>query len=283
MQPMPQFTNDSILLFDEGIWGELGYGVPNMGANEANYHTTNITLARLVDEIGSHIFNIAHTTDARKPTFPDVGTLKKIDGMITSFRLMVDNRLHRPSQERLQAVHASPTPMPFKLYPCPYFYLPNKHFREWISYGFLAVTELVQHSDNEEMFQIDIRAAQIASRFIRTIHEYLAIEVLRIPAEEVRQKDENGQLIPFNITEQHWQAYQPAEWDTDLEADYVRAPLQTRPAEYDRSILARGIDAPHAMMVARYIDGRSFPGGEFLTTSTNTQTNTSDNNPPAFP
>ncbi len=55
--PTPQFQTDEILWYDNGVWGQAGYAVPNPAGKT---WTNNNVIFTIHDLIGRNLFEMLH-------------------------------------------------------------------------------------------------------------------------------------------------------------------------------------------------------------------------------
>ena len=201
------FRTDRILPYRNGIWEELGFAVPNFGDNA---ETLNQTIWRLTEAMGRNLLATMSHQDARLRTVPTVNTLVRIKKLCDRFRYIVAARVKNENEPFMEAVHATPSPEPFLIFPVPYFKVENPWMREYCGLVLMALSEAMQHTDNSREFDISENFAQTVGQYIRRIYRMVAVELLQIPREQAEQPD-------FVITDEMISNYAPSKWFTATE------------------------------------------------------------------
>ena len=201
------FRTDRILPYRNGVWEELGFAIPNFGDNS---ETLNQTIWRLVESMGRNLLATMSHQDARLRTVPSVNTIVRIKKLCDRFRYLVAARVKRENEPFMEAVHATPSPEPFLIFPVPYFKVENPWMREYCGLVLMALSEAMQHTDNSREFDISEIFASVVGQYIRRVYRMVAIELLQIPREQAEADD-------FVITDEMINAYAPSRWFTTTE------------------------------------------------------------------
>jgi len=229
---MNGFRTDRILPYRNGIWYEMGFAIPNFGDNT---ETLNHTIHRLVNVMGRNLQAIMLHTDARLRVPPTINTVIRIKKLCERARSILAGRAVKEHEPLMEAVHATPSPEEFMIYPTPYFKVANSWMREYAGYALYAISEACQHTDNSREFEITEPFARLIGQYFARIYRLLAIELLNIPEQEVEQPD-------FTISDEHLQSYAPSKVFTSTELIDTPA-VESIPTEDDLRVLTDGIKA----------------------------------------
>src|SRR5437870_2801422 len=102
---MPDFKTDQALWYNSGIWGKLGYAVPNFGddptsLNSAIYYLTSV--------MGRNLSAVMQTADADLRTPPRINTLIRIHKLVVRARGILSGRAVPPGTPEFEATHSAP-------------------------------------------------------------------------------------------------------------------------------------------------------------------------------
>ncbi len=230
------FGSDRVLLYDVDPWNRLGFGVPNFGNNIGTF---SLPIANLVDEIGKIQLHVMTHIDALRDQPPGRNTVERLAKMCARIQSVLANRQKTDSEQRLEPGHATPATEIFMIHPAPYFkseITVNRWLREYNQLCMVALTNMMQHSDNSLALTITEKFAQDIWVYFREIQLRLATELLLIERSIAEAPD-------FKITPAHLDAYAPNTVTVNTEASDVGAPLFGLPTEDDLGPLRRGIPA----------------------------------------
>src|SRR4029077_12502746 len=113
-QPVANFTNDSPLWYNNGVFGALGYAVPNLGEDP---RTLNQGIWALVNVIGRNLSAIMQSPDVDLRTPPKINTLIKVHKLILRARTIIGSRAVQPGTPMLEGPRDVPAPTDFLIYP----------------------------------------------------------------------------------------------------------------------------------------------------------------------
>lgn len=239
---MPVFGTDEPLWYAVGVWGELGYAVPNFGND---FNTINGNIAYLVDAIGRNLSGVMHHSDADLRTPPSINTLQRVHKLILRGRSILSSRAMGPAQPRMEAVHATPAAEDFMIFPVPYFRVRNRWLKEWCGLVLASLSEAMQHTENRVEHDISTAFAGLVGQYLQRILVRLATELLGVPRAEAEKPD-------FAIADAVWATYDPSKFFTSTELiDTNRAPYLI-PTEDDLETLTNGIPASMLVGLQRF-------------------------------
>src|SRR4051812_31986052 len=104
---MPSIKTESVLWYNVGDFGTVGYAVPNWGSNIG---TMNATIRDLVETIGRNLFAFMHHDDADLRVPPSINSLKRIHKLVMRVRSILGSRMVPAGTDNMEAAHASPAP-----------------------------------------------------------------------------------------------------------------------------------------------------------------------------
>lgn len=230
------FGSDRVLLYDVDPWSRLGFGVPNFGNNIGSL---SLPIANLVDEIGKIQLHVMTHVDALRDQPPSRNTVERLAKMCARIQSVLANRQQTDSQIRLEPGHATPAPEVFLIHPCPYFkseVTVNRWLREYNQLCMVALTNMMQHSDNNLALTITEKFAKDIWQYFREIQLRLATELLLIERSAAEAPD-------FRITPALLDVYAPNTVTVNTESSDVGTPIFGLPTEDDLGPLRKGIPA----------------------------------------
>jgi hypothetical protein len=240
------FITDEVLWYNVGLWGTLGYAVPNFAQQSAS---RNSTILQLVQIVGRNLFAIMHMPDAQLRVPPSINVLTAMNALIKRARQILSSRALTPGQPRMVSVHGAPNPRDFTLYPVPYFLVPNAYMSEWCGLILSAIGEACQATENAIPYEISNVFAGQFGQYFQRIYIRLAVELFGV--DPVKASDPAFDLTPM------LSSYNPNAWFTSTEMIDTVPPLNQVPPGNDPrlQVLARGIAASQLLGLS------SWPGG----------------------
>lgn len=208
---MGTFGTDQVLLYNVAPWSELGFGVPNFGDNPA---TQNMPVNRLVNEIGVIQLSIMTHIDAARRQYPSINTIRRLGTILNRIKSVLINRATPATQTRLEPGHGMPSAEFWTLHPVPYFNGPivkNSWLKEYNALTMVALTNMMQHSDNNLALTITAEFAQDVWGYFREMRRLIAGELLGLTS-DVYDTEE------FLFTEEQYKLYNPAQNLVRIEA-----------------------------------------------------------------
>lgn len=249
------FGTDEPLWYNVGTWGQLGYAVPNVGPDP---RTLNWGIAYLVQVIGRNLAAVMQSTDADMRSPPTINTLRKVNALILRARDIVATRAIPPGRNMMEGAHDTPSPQDQLIFPVPYFKVRNAWLKEWCGYTLMALTELIQSTENRRTYDFSTVLGGLVGQYLDRVYQRMAIELLKQDPNVVNPPPSTttGQPgTPFVITEAMLQAYNPAAWFTSTELIDVTPATYDKPTANDLQELTDGIPATKLVGLMKY------PGG----------------------
>ncbi len=201
------FKTDQVQWYNNGVWGELGYAVPNFGNDPT---TTNGTIAYLVDVIGRNLSAIMQHQDASLRVPPSINTITRIHKLVLRARTILAGRDVEPHEFDMESQHVSPTPEDFVIYPVPFFKVRNRWMKEYANYVLTALSEAMQHTENRKTVEISQAFAGQIGKFYHRVYTNMAIELFGV--------ERSVALAPgFVLTDEQLAAYEPSAFFTSTE------------------------------------------------------------------
>ncbi|HEX5442546.1 MAG TPA: hypothetical protein VFW87_01900 [Pirellulales bacterium] len=258
--PPPQITanaflTDEPLWYNNGVWGALGYAVPNIGIDP---RTLNNGIGYLVNVIGRNLFAIMHSVDADLHCPPTINTLLTVKRLVERAAAIIGARAIAPNTKQMTGVHDDPAPRDFLIYPVPYFRVNNAWMQEWCGLVLAALTEAIQHTENRRTFDFSTDFGGLVGQYLSRIYARLAIEFFGDAPANVLQVDanENQILKPgYTIPQALITAYSPGSVFTSTEMIDLAPPTYTRPSAIDLAVLAAGIPATQLVNLQKFPSG----------------------------
>lgn len=205
------FGSDRVLMYDVYPWNQLGFGVPNFGDNIG---TKSQPIWGLVDEVGQvQLFIMSHI-DAQRKQPPSRNTVERIGKVINRVNTILAGRAKDTNEVRLEEGHATAAPEIWNIHPCPFFDGPivrNRWLKEYNRLTMIALTNAMQHSDNNLALTVTSAFARQVWPYFREIKILMGSELLLIPKVDLI-KDE------FLFTTAHYDAYKPENVVVNIEA-----------------------------------------------------------------
>lgn len=195
--PTPQ--TDSLLWYDVGGWRPYGLAIPGFGDDVSSLCDPII---RLADDIGVSLMMIMVSPCARNPEPPKVETLKTIHKLCIRCRDLLAAFSVPDNKVGITSIHAIPSPEVFRVYPVPYFTCPNRWLKTYARLALLALTELMQHTENARPLQFSTRFAGDIGQYIHQIYRSMAIEFFNVPVTTAEAPD-------FTIPDEAFNTYTP--------------------------------------------------------------------------
>lgn len=242
---MPTFKSDQVLWYNVGVWGQLGYAVPNFGDDPA---TLNEGIHYLVDVIGRNLSAIMHHPDVDLRTPPSINTLQRIHKLIMRGRQILSGRDVAPGEPDMESVHTSPAQLEFRAYPVPYFKVRNYWLRQYSGLILNAVSEAMQHTENRKPYEISTRFSGLIGQYLHRVYRLMATELFGVDVEAAKALD-------FTLTDEQIKAYDPGKYFTSTEMIDTVPPIALVPTEDDLVLLTDGIPVSQLVGLSAYPSG----------------------------
>jgi len=228
------FGTDQALWYRNGVWGELGYAVPNFGNDP---WTSNQNIQYLVDVMGQNLFAVMHHVDADLRTPPSINTLTRVHKLVIRARQIISARAVPPGTPDLEPIHVTPTKTAHLIYPVPYFKVRNPHLKQYCGLMLSCLAEAMQHTENAKSIEFSLSFAGTVSQYLQRIYVMMATELFGIdPA--------TAKAANFTLKDTDLAAYDPSKFFTSTEMVDTVPEIATRPREDDLAVLRAGLPAP---------------------------------------
>lgn len=207
VQASANITTDSILWYNVGIYGEIGYAVPNP-SNDIG--SLNPNILDFTDLIGKSLFHIMHHEDIDLVTPPTYNTLLRIHQLVKRARQLVASRTQDYGEAAFEVQHVSPAGEIFKVWPVPFFKVRNKALHRWARYTLYCITELFQHTQNRRTLVTYPEVGARIGGYLNKVYFEMATEYFGKSVDEVK--------VPgFLLTDEDFASYNPAAFFTETE------------------------------------------------------------------
>lgn len=253
---VPRFSSTEVLWWNNGIWGDAGYAMPNPVGKIA---TKNALVHELHTFIGRELFSLLHQPDVRFRRPPNAEWLHSVAKMVKLGRKRMGDVAIGWNDERMgDAKNTTNNAREFLVYPIPFFggRVRNEKAHKWADICLVLLSEIMQHADND--LDADITtflASTVDTQLLRIQYEiatyYLGIDRATASAD--------GFVLPA-ITEA---TYHPDELFTEAEMDDERPPVYWWPTNADLTPI-KGVPASLAFEYAMRwpISGEGFYGDQ---------------------
>ncbi len=242
---MPDFKSDQVLWYNVGVWGELGYAVPNFGDDG---RTQNQTIQYLTSVMGRNLSALMHHPDADLRVPPSINTLTRIHKLILRARTILAGRAVAPGTPDFEAVHVQPGMIEHLIYPVPYFRVRSPHLKEYCGLILNALAEAMQHTENRKPYEISLNFAGLVGSYLQRVYRRMATELFAVASNDAAKPD-------FILTDAVLASYNPAAFFTSTEMIDRVPPIERVPTEDDLSVLTDGIPSSRIVGLARYPSG----------------------------
>lgn len=252
-----RFSTTEIVWWNNGIWGQAGYAIPNDGGKPVTKNDVLWTIHRF---IGRELFNVMHKPDVRFTRPPNADWLHQVAKMVRLGRKrLLDRAVDFNDERRGDAMRNTTSTEEFIVYPVPYFggRIRNYDAKYWCGIMLVALGEMMQHPDNDLDGDITTLLASYVDRQLRRIEFDIATKYLGIPRETAESPDF---VLPDVIDESN---YNPNPLFTEAEMIDERPPVDWWPTANDLSPIA-GIPASVAKAYGMRwpISGEAFYGDQ---------------------
>lgn len=249
------FRSDEIYWYNVGVWGQLGFAVPNFGENRT---TLNNSIAYLVAGMGRNLAAVMVHSDADSRVPPTINTLMRVHKLVTRSRQILAGRAVPSGTLRMEPVHATPAPEDFLMFPCPYFKVRNAWLKEWAGLIFGAIAEACQHTENRNEYEISTDFAGLIGQYLQRVYVRMATELFQVPLA-------NAQKLDFTLGDADFSSYNPAKFFTSTELIDTVPTFGAIPTEDDLAVLLDGIPASKLVGLTFYPGSGPIAGNQSVT------------------
>lgn len=228
---MANTQTDSILWYNVGDFGLMGYAVPNWSDDVA---TNNVTIRELVDLAGQNLSLIMHGDDARLRTPPSMNTIRRIHSLYVRIGTILQGRAKKDSDILFEAVHSTPALEVFRVYPVPYFKVRSPWLKRWCELVLRCIGEMMQHSENTRPDEITIRFAETVGKYMARIYINMATELFGVARADAEKPG-------FVLSNEQLGSYNPSAFVTSTERIDTVAPMREILTEDSLTVIRSGI------------------------------------------
>ena len=239
------FKTNQALWYNVGVWGKLGYAVPNFGLGA---RTENQTIHYLVTMMGRNLSAIMHHQDADLRVPPSINTLTRVHKLIVRARSVLAGRAVPPGTPDFEAIHVQPGTLEQLIFPVPYFRVRNGFLREYCGLVLNCIAEACQHTENRKPYEISLNFAGLVGAYLSRVYRRMATELFQVSAEESAKPD-------FTLTAEMLASYNPAVFFTSTEMIDLTPPISEVPSDLDLRVLTDGIPATQLVGLCKYPSG----------------------------
>lgn len=248
---MPDFKSDQVLWYNVGVWGELGYAVPNFGDDP---RTQNQTIQYLTAVMGRNLSAVMHHPDADLRVPPSINTLTRIHKLIVRARSILAGRAVPSGTPDFEAVHVQPGMVEHLIFPVPYFKVRSPFLKEYCGLLLNGLSEAMQHTENRKPYEISVNFSGLIGAYLQRIYRRMATELFGVSTADASKLD-------FTLTDAMLAAYNPSAYFTSTELIDRVPPIENVATEDDLSVLTDGIPASQLVGLARYPSGAAADSG----------------------
>lgn len=228
---MPSTANDSILFYNVGDFGTMGYAVPNWSDDIA---TNNVTIRELVDLVGQNLSLVMHGDDARLRTPPSMNTILRVHALYVRIGSILQGRARKDSDVLFESQHSTPALEVFRVYPVPYFRVRSPWLKRWCELVLRCIGEMMQHSENSRPDEITIHFAETVGKYMARIYINMATELFGVTRAEAEKPG-------FLLSDEQLKSYNPSAFVTSTERIDTVAPMREILTEDSMFTIRNGI------------------------------------------
>lgn len=207
VQAVENVKSDAILWYDVGVFGKLGYGVPNPSDDLGSLNPNIVDLTNL---IGRNLFMMMHHEDIDLSVPPSINTLERIHQLYVRAGRVLTGRAIPHGEQRMETQHVTPAGEIFRVYPVPYFKVRNVYMKRWAGWILSLLSECYQHTENRLTVEITVDFAAMVGQYLGRVYRNMAVEMFGKTREEVAARE-------FLLTEEDFRTYNPNQWFTPQE------------------------------------------------------------------
>ena len=222
------FSGSPIWWWNNGIWGDAGYAIPNDGGKPSS---GNETVVGIHSFIGAELFGLMHEPDVYMSRPFNAFWLKDLNRLLElGIKRLGDAAVGWTDRRQGDSPHATNTTQSFIVYPVPYFggRVRQQDAKRWCGWVLQGLGELMQHSDNAYNDDITDFGASYAQGFLNRVRKDMAMKYLGATREQV---EDPAYVVPENAFDAG--VYDPAKLRTRRELTQERGPQQWRPQTND--------------------------------------------------
>lgn len=224
-------TRDSILWYNVGQFGPLGYAVPNWSDD---VETNNVSIRELVELAGQNLSLIMHSDDARMRTPPSMNSILRIHQLYVRIGTLLQGRARKDSDLLFESVHSTPALEPFRVFPVPYFKVRNTWLKRWGELVLRCIGEMMQHTENTRSDEITMQFAGVVGKYMSRIYVNMATELFGIQRADA---DKPG----FLLSNEQLANYNPSSFVTSTERIDTVTPMANALTEDTLFVVRNGI------------------------------------------
>lgn len=184
-----KFGSAEIWWWDNGIWGQAGYAIPNDCGKPVSGNETVRGIHRF---IGLELFNLMHRPDVLFSRPFNAEWLFDLNKMLTlGIKRLGDMTVGWTDDRKGDAVHAVNTPAAFIFYPVPFFgdRVRQADAKKWCGQILILLSEIMQHSDNEYSDDITDFLTSVVQKGLLRVQQDMAMKYLGMTRAQVEAPD----------------------------------------------------------------------------------------------
>lgn len=220
------FGTSEILWWNNGIWGQCGYAIPNDGGKLV---TRNDRIREIHTFLGRELFALMHDDDVKLSRPPNVHWLRALNKAINiGLKRIGDFSVGWRDHREGDLSHGTNDPEPFVYYPVPFFgdRIRQGDAKRYCRWMLQLLGEIQQHSDNEYQDDITDFFSSGAQEKLLRIQKDIAMKYLGLPRDAASSDG-------FTVPDEAFTNYAPDAFFTEHEMLDERRPAQWWPQTND--------------------------------------------------
>lgn len=207
VKAIDNIKTDAALWYNVGVYGQLGYAVPNP-SNDIG--TLNPNIADITNLIGRNLFLIMHHEDVDMSVPPSINTLRRVHMLYVRAGQVLSGRAIPPGTPNMETDHVTPGGDVFRVFPIPYFKVRNAYMKRWANWTLICLAECFQHTENRKTIEISTNFAAMVGKYMNRVYTNMAIECFG-------KKREEALVDGFVLKDDDFKNYDPNKFFTPQE------------------------------------------------------------------
>lgn len=233
---------DAALWYNVGLYGDLGYAVPNP-SNDIG--TLNPNIADFTNLVGRSLFLIMHHEDVDMSTPPSINTLMRVHQLYKRAGQILTARAIPRSEMNMETAHVTPGGDTFRVYPIPFFKVRNQFMKRWANWVLIALAEAFQDTENRKTIEISTDFAARIGQYFTRLYQNMAMEVFGKTRDEAIKPG-------FLLTDADFKGWNPASFFTPQELIDPVPALDNVFTEDRKAFLAVGVPLTELPLLGPY-------------------------------